>query len=97
MRIAVIADEITAVGWRLSGAYVQTPDARTVSAGLRAALLDSDLVLITAELAAAVPGSQLQEALLAERPLVLVMADLRHEREAPDIQDDVRRALGVML
>jgi vacuolar-type H+-ATPase subunit F/Vma7 len=97
MDVAIIADEITAVGWRLVGAQVQTSDAGTVSDCLRVALSDADLVLITAELASAMPDSQLQEALLSERPLVLVMADLKHEREPPDIQDEVRRALGVML
>lgn len=97
MDVVVIADEITAVGWRLAGAQVQTPDAGAVSDCMRVALRDAELVLITAGLAAAMPDSQLQAALLSERPLVLVVADLRHGREPPDIQDEVRRALGVTL
>jgi vacuolar-type H+-ATPase subunit F/Vma7 len=97
MKLVVIADEITAVGWRLAGAQVQMPDARTVGESFGTALRSADLVLITAALAARLAGAQLQAALLSQRPLVLVIADLQREFEPPDIEVEVRHALGVAI
>ena len=96
MDLTVIADEWTALGWRLAGARVVIPDRQTVEDCFRTALRDSQVVLITAELASAVPASQLEEALRAQPPLVLVIADLREDREPPDMEDETRRALGVV-
>lgn len=96
MKCVVIADEITAVGWRMAGAQVQVPDAGAVAECFGAAQQrGTDLLLLTAALAALLPYPQLRSALLLQRPLVLVVADLRHRREPPDIDDEVRRALGV--
>ncbi len=97
MDLAVVADELTAVGWRLAGARVLLSDERNVADVFRAALHAADLVLITAELAAAVPAAQLQDALHACPPLVLVIADLRRTREPADIEEQTRRVLGVAM
>ena len=97
MNWVVIADEISAVGWRLAGANVQTPDARTVAECFISAQRSADLVFITAALAVHLPVPQLQSALLAQQPLLLVIADLRHSREPPDIDEVARRALGVAI
>jgi vacuolar-type H+-ATPase subunit F/Vma7 len=97
MKCVVIADEITAVGWQLAGAQVHMPDARAVGECFGIAQRSADLVLITAQLAASVPVAQLRDALLSQRPLTLVIADLQHRREPADIEDEVRRALGVAI
>lgn len=97
MDLAVVADELTAVGWRLAGARVLVTAADQVADAFRTALHGADLVLITAELAAAVPAAQLQHALHACPPLVLVIADLRRGREPADIEEQTRRALGVAV
>jgi vacuolar-type H+-ATPase subunit F/Vma7 len=97
MELAVVADELTAVGWRLAGARVLLADARNVAECLRTALHGTDVVLITAELAAAAPAALLQGALHAYPPLVLVIADLRRTREPADIEEQTRRALGVAV
>lgn len=97
MKWVVIADEITAVGWRLAGAQVQMPDARSVGECFDVARRTADLVFITAELAGHLPTPQLQDALLVQRPLLLVIADLLHSHEPPDIVDEVRHALGVPI
>jgi len=93
----IIADEITAAGWRLAGAQVQLPDARTVAECFTAAQRSADLVFITAELAVHLPTAQLQNALLAQRPLVLVISDVSSSRQPPDVVDEVRHALGVAI
>ena len=95
MELAVIADEVTALGWRLSGARAHVPGAHATRDWFREALRDADVVLITAKCAGAIPAAELNTALLASKPLLLVIADLRHEQEPPQIEDEVRRALGV--
>lgn len=101
MKLAVIADEVSALGWRLLGAHVVVPgpssaaQPASIRACFRDALSGADMVLITADHARAIPKLELNAALLAARPLVLVIADLRHRHEPPNIEHDVRLALGV--
>ncbi len=95
MIVALIADEVTALGWRLIGARVLLPAASSAQDCWHEARRDSDLVLITAQYAAALAPDELAAALLAEKPLVLVIADLREQQPPPDMELEVRRALGV--
>jgi vacuolar-type H+-ATPase subunit F/Vma7 len=97
MKLTVIADEVSALGWRLIGARAEVPGPGpgTARGCFREALRGADAVLITAEHARAIPTTELNAALLAAKPLVLVIADLRHQHEPPEIEDEVRRALGV--
>jgi vacuolar-type H+-ATPase subunit F/Vma7 len=93
--VALIADEVTALGWRLIGARVLLPGARSAQDCWHEAMRDSDLLLITVEYAAAIAPAELEAALLMEKPLVLVIADLRGQHQPPDMESEVRRALGV--
>lgn len=95
MKIAVVADEVTALGWRLIGAQVQVPVETSTRDAFSEALRSADVVLITAEYARGIPAAHLKAALLAGKPLVLVIADLRRRHEPPNIELEVRRALGV--
>ena len=95
MKLAVVADEVTALGWRLIGAQVHVPAPGTARGCFREALGGADVVLMTAEHARAIPAMELNAALLASKPLVLVIADLRHRHEPPQIEEEVRRALGI--
>lgn len=95
MRVTLIADEVTALGWRLIGARVLLPSASSAVDCWHDALRDSDLVVITAQYTAAIAPAELEAALLAAAPLVLVIADLRGREQPPDMQLEVRRALGV--
>lgn len=94
MKWVVIADEITAVGWRLAGAQVEIADARTAALRFRAQQ-SADLLFITSELAACLPFAELEAALRSPQPLLLVIADFNHRHEPPAVEDEVRRALGV--
>jgi vacuolar-type H+-ATPase subunit F/Vma7 len=97
MDLAVVADELTAAGWRLAGARVLIPDTQGVQESFATAVRGADVVLITAELASRLPEAQLRQSLHAHPPLVLLIGDLRHGCEPPDIEDEIRRALGVPL
>jgi len=95
IRVAVVADESTALGWRLAGAQIYTPRESDVSQCLDRAAAEADLVLITAELAARLPGEQLAAAALRLRPLLEIIADVRGSAAPPDLEREVRRTLGV--
>jgi len=97
VELAVIADEVTALGWRLIGTRVLLPEAGSVKDCWHEALRSADLVLITAHYAAAISQAELDAALSAEKPLVLVIADLRRQHEPPEVEHEVRRALGVSI
>lgn len=95
MRLVLIADEVTALGWRLIGSRVLLPGADSVQSCWREALGSADLVLITAQYAEALRPAELDAALLSDKPLVLVIPDLRRQREPPGVEHEVRRALGI--
>jgi vacuolar-type H+-ATPase subunit F/Vma7 len=96
MEVAVIADELTALGWRLIGAEVLLATAENVEECLDKAQHSAEVVVITAGLAAKVSAVRLQAVLQAFPPLMLVIADLEHTTEPPDLETQARRALGVM-
>jgi vacuolar-type H+-ATPase subunit F/Vma7 len=96
MKWVVIADEITAVGWRLAGAQVELADARSARQCFNVAQQSADLLFVTFELAACVPPAELEAAQRAARPLLLVIPDFNHRHEPPAVEDEVRHALGVV-
>jgi vacuolar-type H+-ATPase subunit F/Vma7 len=98
MELALICDELTAIGWRLAGAQVNVPalEDTAVEEAWRKALGTAEVVLITAGLAARLPEESLTAAVAAARPLVGVIADLRHAHEPADPEDQVHRVLGML-
>ncbi len=96
MDVAVIADELTAVGWELAGARTFVATSENLESSFHTARREADLVLLTAELAARLPAAALQAALHGFPPLTLVIADLPRSQEPPDLALEARRALGVL-
>jgi vacuolar-type H+-ATPase subunit F/Vma7 len=96
MEVAVIADELTALGWRLAGAQVTIATAAGVEECLARAQQSAELVVITAKLAASVSPARLQAALHAFPPLTLIISDLERTAEPADLETQARRALGVL-
>jgi vacuolar-type H+-ATPase subunit F/Vma7 len=93
----VLADELTAAGFRLAGARTIVPNVRTLAAAFEAACEDCELLLLSATLAAELPPRQLESALIAGRPLVLVIPDALRRRDPPDLSRALQRALGVEM
>lgn len=93
--VAFIGDELTATGFRLAGAdvFVVAPD--DAVAAFDEAREHASLVLLAPAHARALPVAELDAALLASRPLVLVVDDILGRETPPDIEDLMRRALGV--
>jgi len=90
-----LGDEVSAAGFRLAGIAVYAPTAPEAPALFQALCDEAVLVLITAEVAAWVPGDLLQSRVAAERPLVLVLDDVRHRQGPEDLAGAIRRQLGM--
>ena len=91
----VLADELTAAGYRLAGARTIVPTAGRLDAEFDAACNDCELLLLSAALAAELAPAKLQWALTAARPLVLVIPDALRRRDPPDLTRELERTLGV--
>ena len=92
---AFIGDELTATGFALAGLDVFVPEANALAAVFRTALAERELVLITADRAAELPRNDLEAALGATTPMVVVVPDLRGRTNPPDLAGRVYAALGV--
>jgi vacuolar-type H+-ATPase subunit F/Vma7 len=91
----VIADELTAAGYRLAGARTIVPSLRTLVADFEAACRKCDLLLLSAAFAAALPPRRLESALTSDRPLLLLIPDALRRRDPPDLVRELKGALGV--
>jgi vacuolar-type H+-ATPase subunit F/Vma7 len=91
----VLADELTAAGYRLAGARTIVPAEGMIDAEFDAACSDCELLLLSAGLAAELAPAKLQSALTLARPLVLVIPDALRRRDPPDLAAELERTLGV--
>jgi vacuolar-type H+-ATPase subunit F/Vma7 len=97
MRWVIIADELSALGWRLAGAQPLIATAQSVQARFAEAQRDADLILITADLAKQLPEAMLDAALLREKPLIAMIAGLPNGSEPPDLAQQAKRTLGIAV
>jgi vacuolar-type H+-ATPase subunit F/Vma7 len=89
-----IGDELTAAGYRLAGARVQTPALEDVGRSFAELEPGAGLILITAEYAARLPPGALDRA-IARGALVAVVPDVRQRAALPDVAARLRRELGM--
>ena len=95
-RVYYIGDEATAAGYRLAGAEVRIPTAENATEVFRRARdADTDLILLSAEFAGALPSAELEVAVLGERPLLAIVPDAYGRHAPPDVAREVRLALGI--
>jgi vacuolar-type H+-ATPase subunit F/Vma7 len=92
---AFIGDEVSAAGFRLAGVEVHVPAPEETAALFRRLIREAQLVLVTAGAVRMVPEEELQHALAADRPLVLVIPDVRGQIHPPDLGFRLRRQLGM--
>jgi vacuolar-type H+-ATPase subunit F/Vma7 len=91
----VLADELTAAGYRLAGARTIVPSGRLADADFDAACNDCELLLLSAALAVELTAAKLHWALTAAKPLVLIIPDALRRRDPPDLRRELERTLGV--
>jgi vacuolar-type H+-ATPase subunit F/Vma7 len=90
-----IGDELTAAGFRLAGARVRVPEDGEATRLLEQARGEAELVLITAACARGVDPATLSEALMAARPLVVVVPDAAGIIAPPDLAARMLATLGI--
>ena len=90
-----IGDEVTAAGFRLAGLRTSVPQPGEEAALMRQACENAQPVLITAEVAANVPQSELRRLQAVRRPLLLIVPDARERLPAPDLGAGLRKQLGL--
>ena len=92
---AFIGDEVTAAGFRLAGFEVYIPAAEEVTGVLVKLSEEMELVIITAEMAQAIPDQFLHQAIVRGRPLILVIPDIRRRLQPVDLSAGLRQQLGM--
>lgn len=97
MNWVIISDETSALGWRLAGARAVIADPRNVEAHLAEVRRHADLVFITAELSKHLPPALLGPALLAEKPLMLVIPAVAGGEQPADLEREARHVLGIAV
>ena len=90
----IMADELTASGFRLAGVRTLVPTPSTLERAFEAACGDCELLLMSASLAAQLPPARLESALTADRPLLLVIPDALRRRDSPDLTRELQAYAG---
>jgi len=90
-----IGDEVSAAAYRLAGASVRVTGKRNVARVFGKAVAESGLLIITADLAAALPENTLRDAVRKADPLVMVVPDAGNRTEPDDLDRRVDRVLGI--
>ncbi len=90
-----IGDEVSAAGFRLAGVTCHTPAMSEVAGLFRRLRAEVGLILITAEYASELPERLVAEAQYEQRPLLLVIADIRDRVLPADITSALKRQLGL--
>jgi vacuolar-type H+-ATPase subunit F/Vma7 len=92
---AFVGDDLSALGFRLGGVECHSPTPAETPALFRALRERVQFILLTAEAAETLPPDLLRKTQAAERPLVLVIADVRRRVLPADRAELVRRQLGM--
>jgi vacuolar-type H+-ATPase subunit F/Vma7 len=92
---ALLADEVTAAGFRLAGVEVHVPADGELAQRFERLCDEVSLMLITAELAERLPAGLLRRRQRAARALILVIADVRGRREPEALSATLRKQLGM--
>ena len=94
-QVIFIGDEITAAGFRLAGVACHTPEPDELPGLLTKERDGCDLIMITAQYAAWLRADAIKEMALWSRPLVAILPDIRNREAPPNLENTVRRELGI--
>ncbi len=90
-----LGDEVTAAGYRLAGVQVRTPTREASTAVFNEACTQAPLVLVSAAVAVDIDPARMRAALVALRPLVLIVPDAQGDVARPDLAARLRGQLGM--
>jgi vacuolar-type H+-ATPase subunit F/Vma7 len=94
-QIIFIGDELTATGFRLTSIETVAPSPEAARDALAQARTRAQLVLLTADCARNIPAAELEDALLAEMPIVAIIPDILGKTPPPDLARRLRTVLGI--
>lgn len=90
-----IGDELTALGFRLAGADTHTPAEAQIAPLFRSLQGQEGLLILTQSAAAVLPEDELQAAMLAARPMILVIPEASGGAPPVDFAQRLREQLGM--
>ncbi len=90
-----IGDEVTAAGFRLAGVPSFAPEPERLAAVVIEERKDCRILAMTAALLAALPQPLARELVGAREPLLAILPDARDTVPVPDLEAEVRKALGI--
>lgn len=91
-----LGDEVTAAGYRLAGLAVRSPDPAEVQSALEAARNERPpVIMLTAELAQAIPAAELDRLIAAAQPPIQLVSDAGGRVAVPDLAARIRARVGV--
>lgn len=93
--LAYVGDAVSAAGFRLAGASTFSPTAGEEAAALAQARQAADVLLLSDEVAAALPREELGALLTATAPLVAIVPRAGAAPSANDPAERVRAQLGL--
>jgi vacuolar-type H+-ATPase subunit F/Vma7 len=93
--VVFIGDELTATGFRLAGATALIVPPEAAADALRSARQEASLVLLAASHARRVGMAELDVALTSAHPITVLVDDILGREPPPDMDQLMRRALGV--
>lgn len=91
-----IGDEVSAIGYRLAGAWIRTPKAEEIEQELERAAKITDLVIITRQFLQMLPQHKQSDWLCGITPALVVVEDIRDEFSATAVADQLRAQLGIL-
>ena len=91
-----IGDEVSAVGYRLAGARVRTPDQNEIGLELERAAQSAELIIITQDFLDILPDTERFTWMSRTRPLLVVVPDLRSKLSVEEMTDHLRAQLGML-
>jgi len=94
LRIAYVGNAATASAFGLAGAATHTPAPGEELEAFERARESADVVLLGNDVAASLPASALENALISLAPLVAVVHDSEGRAAVPTAADRARRQLG---
>lgn len=93
--IIFIGDALTAAGYRLAGIETRTPDPDQLVTVVEVALEECRVLVMTAAYFEALPPHLAREMEAREMPLMSLVPDVQGRKDVPDMEAEVRRALGI--
>jgi vacuolar-type H+-ATPase subunit F/Vma7 len=90
-----IGDEVSAAAYRLAGMDARVTERGKVAGVFGSAMDEAGLVIITADLASALPGDTLADAVRRADPLIVVVPDGGNRHAPEDLDARVERVLGI--